>query len=327
MKVLIFGFSVTAENNGYVERCAALCPEHEISKIAIGGMQPYHARHLISDIVRKHQPEVLIVEQSTAAYRLRPGDQRSIDDHTATMGQLFHFCKQFGMKTGILDLPLVGVDEDADWLLRCHEGLSQQYNVPQVVVPLDENLLRDTVHPNEEGKDQYAVALHKLLLNVVESKPDFSSLNATRGFEALAVDTLNVSGGEYSEFSRSGLTVNVLMIPEGETYTITLPGKLKVVGLVMTMGPKSGDFRLDYGTSQASMHCYDRHCYYERLNGKPLTAVETSEFTIFQDNVLPEDELVKGEKDLGPRRGGVAYILYETVIDQMTDEMTTGSIN
>jgi hypothetical protein len=97
MKFLVFGFSVTAEANGYVERGAALRavthPQDEIGKVAIGGLQPDHARHLIRDIIAKHQPEALIIEVATAVYRLRPETPAQIADHIAGIEALLRFAK------------------------------------------------------------------------------------------------------------------------------------------------------------------------------------------------------------------------------------------
>ncbi|WP_146591383.1 SGNH/GDSL hydrolase family protein [Puniceibacterium confluentis] len=318
MKFLVFGFSVTAESDGYVERCAALCasahPDHEVTKVAIGGLQPDHARHLVEDIVSKHKPDALIIEIATAVYRLRPENPAQIADHTAGMEALFEICRRRGMHCGILDLPLTGVQPDRDWMAATDAGLSARYRVPHRVVPLTEGTLRDNVHPNDAGKDMYAAALFDLIEEVAATPPDFSALKSRRQFGAYAISDVSVPGGVYRDFSRAGFREKMLSIPEGGTAEIQLPDRVSITGLIMLMGPTSGTFLIRMGEVGDRMHCYDRHCYYERVGGKPLKPTVSDRITIFQDSALPPEELLKGDKDHGPRAGGITHILYETAV-------------
>ena len=315
MKFLVFGFSVTAEANGYVERGAALRavthPQDEIGKVAIGGLQPDHARHLIRDIIAKHQPEALIIEVATAVYRLRPETPAQIADHIAGMEALFAICKERDMHCGIFDLPLTGVEDDKDWMTRTNAALSRTYNVPHRMLPLTEGTLRDTVHPNEEGKDLYAGVFAGLVDDVHGAVPDFSTLAPKRSFDAFAIKDLNVLDAVYRDFGRAGFEEKMLVINAGETVQIALPRPVKVTGLIMRMAPTSGTFVIQRGEAEDRMHCFDRHCYYERVNGKPLKPVITDHLSVFQDPAIPPEELLKGDKDEGPRLGGITHILYE----------------
>lgn len=316
MKALVFGFSVTGENDGFVERCNHLCTDHSVFKVAIGGLQPDKSWHLIPGIVRRFRPDALIIEEATAVYRLRSENPRLSADHTAAMEYIFQVCNECGTRVGFLDLPLTGVKSSADWLLGVHADLSQKYSVPHVSLPLDESLLRDIVHTNEAGKDRYAAALKVLLDEVAASAPDFSTLAARRGFEAYSMDDVEISEGSFGEFSRTGLTVKLLELPEDLTVDIALPDTVAISGFIMTMGPTTGDLAFDFGERQALLHCYDRHCYYQRLSGKSVPLVEAGAFSIRQDSAVPSDELLKGEKNLGSRKGGLAYVLYETVLER-----------
>lgn len=311
----MFGFSVTAEANGYVERGAALRamthPEDEICKVAIGGLQPDHARHLIRDIIAKHQPGALIIEIATAVYRLRPETPVQIADHVAGMEALFEICRDRGMHCGILDLPLTGVEDDKDWMTRVNTTLSRTYNVPHRTLSLTEGTLRDTVHPNEEGKDLYAGVFAELVDAVHLAVPDFSTLAPMRSFDAFAIKDLNVPNAVYRDFGRAGFQEKMLVINASETVQIALPRPVKVTGLIMRMAPTSGTFIIQRGETVERMHCFDRHCYYERVNGKPLKPVVTDHLSVFQDPAIPPEELLKGDKDESSRLGGITHILYE----------------
>jgi len=317
MRFLVFGFSVTAETgkqDGYVERCALRCqterPEITIEKVGIGGMQPNHARHLIEDIVRNAKPDALIVEIATAVYRLRAQSPEQIADHVAGMEAIFDICKREGIRCGILDLPQTGIRED-DWLPQTDEELSHRYNVPLRVVPLTDDTLRDNVHPNDLGKDLYAQALLDLVVEVERTVPDFSKLASHHRYGAFLVADLLKSGHEFREFVRAGFRAPMLSLPAGKVIPVALPEPVMVTGLVILMGPTTGTLQVRTGECGSSVNCFDRHCYYERANGKPLNPEMTDKLWLQQRADLPTAALLKGEKNLGPRVGGITHILYE----------------
>jgi len=315
MKVLVFGFSVTAESNGLVERCAAICaserPGIEVTKVAVGGLQPDQARHLIEDIVATHAPDALIVEIATAGYRLRKRTDAQIADHSATMEAVFSLCKDRGMRCGILDLPLEGINDADDWMAETDADFSKAYGVPFHREPLDMSILRDNVHPDEAGKDRYARVLFDLVVRVCDSSPDFSTITRRRSFGAWAVRDLDIPNGTFREFSRAGFVAPMLELAEGRPIDINLPEPVMVAGLIVLMGPQSGTLRLMVGDTGDRTHCYDRHCYYARVNGKPLTPRVASRIAVVQTPDIPPEELLKGDKDFGPRFGGITHVLYE----------------
>lgn len=314
MKILVFGFSVTAETGGFVERCAAICerkrPDLEVMKVAIGGLHLDYARHLLKDVVAKHKPDAIIMEIASSVYRLRRGTEEQIAEYTAGMAAAFSLCRETGMRCGILDLPQERI-RDNDWMAEADDKFSQMYKVPLRRVPLDMSVLRDNVHPNEKGKDRYAQALFELVVEVADSAPDFSSVKAERSFGAYPVQDLDIHNGTFREFSRAGFVAPMLELPEGRPIGITLPEPVIVTGLIVLRGPTSGELRLMVGDKIDRCDCYDRFCYYERLGGALATPRLASGIAVVQASNLPAEELLKGEKDLGPRRGGITHIIYE----------------
>ena len=312
------GFSVTAEAGGYVERCASLCkksyPNYDVTKVGLGGLEPDHARHLASGIVDTYKPDALIIEMATSAYRDQPESQQLVADHFGSMEALLAICKDRNMACGILDLPKTGIIGDRDWTVETNAELSRRCSIPHSVVPLNQELLRDKVHPTEEGKNFYATALYELVDAVFHAKPDFSDLAPVRSFDAYAMKNINITGADYGNFSRAGFDEKMLLISEGETVEIPLPEKVMVTGLIMRMGPKSGTFLIHRDGVEGVMNCYDRHCYYTRIGGKSLKPVVTDQVSVFQSSTLPLEELLKGDKDNGPRIGGITHILYENSI-------------
>lgn len=314
MKILVFGFSVTAEKDGFVERAVARCAienrEYEITKVGIGGMQPFYSRHLVENIVAERKPDALILEIATATYRLIKRTDAQIAEHVATMEAAFAVCQRHEIRCGILDLPQAGLKKD-DWLAATNSSLAEKYGIPIRDVTLAETLLRDNVHPTDEGRDYYADELLKLLDQVGTTKSDFDSLRAIKRFDAIPVLDLSPSDAVFHGFARTEFRTQVLSLPAEKSFRLPLPRKLNVTGLLVMMGPASGTLKITIDENNTLLNCYDRHCYYERISGRILPPTLADEIVITQQPDAPAEKLLKGEKYLGARVGGVSHILYE----------------
>ena len=317
MKFLVFGFSVTAEKDGFVERCAAVYkdtdPHIEITKLAIGGLQANHARHLARKAIETRKPDALIIEMATSAYRASPKSAWLVEEQRNSMEALFDICRNMDLRCGLLDLPRADVTRAEDWTIEVNSVLARKFSIPHRIVPLDEGLLRDQVHPTEAGKDIYAAPLAGLIEEMRESKPNFSDLKPDRRFDACAVSDLDVDNARYVQFERAGFSADVLLIDADETRQLRLHDNVKVTGILIQMGPRSGALRVTMNGVEEDIQCYDPHCYYTRMGGKSLPPTITDMITVTQLNEIPSIDLLKGEKDISPRVGGIAYVLYEPV--------------
>jgi len=315
MKFLVFGFSVTAETPGYVERCAEAWRMHhpgdEVIKVGIGGLQPNHARHLIAAFIALHRPDALVLEFSTAAYRLQEPSAYRRKDQAATIGSVFRLCHENGLRCGILDLPLAGLDPAQDWVGEVNAEMCLRHAVPRRQRDFMPETVWDNVHPNDLGKDLYAETLRDLLEEVAVSTPDFSTLEDAPRYGAYSVTEVTVSGGYLREFSRHGYVSPMIAVPIGDMVKIRLPKPSAIVGMIVALGPKSGTMIWAYGGRQEAMSCYDGHCYYERVGGRTLPKAVTEGILVAQSAAMPTIELLKGVKDTGPRVGGLTHILYE----------------
>lgn len=317
MKFLVFGFSVTGENDGFVERASARSAEGTqdvlITKIAIGGLHAVYARHLAPDIIKTTKPDALVIEMATSSHRCQEESAALVADQRYSMEALFEICKNLDIPCGLLDLPRVGVTGDRDWLVETNAELARQFSIPHQIHALDQTILKDEVHPTDEGKDIYAEILLQLIGVIQQTKPDFKKLATARTFDAYAIKNLDVPNAQYGTFSRAGFTADVLLINEGETISIPLPRPSRVTGLLMQMGPKSGTLKVHMNGTDMEMLCYDQHSYFVRMGGKSLKPTVTETVIVTQDSAMPQRELLKGEKDYGHRIGGISYILYEKI--------------
>lgn len=330
MNLLIVGFSVTGEQRGFVETWqeifGLLHPGVSVVKIGFGGVQPDHVRYLLPGLVQKHRPDAVIVEFATASYRNRPSSDFRRGDQRATLLSLFQLCKLGGLRCGVLDLPLQGVDPADDWYLETDRQFCAAYRVPLVWRDFDERLVADNVHPNPAGKIAYAVALNDLLVRMMEGAPDFSRLHRVRSFEAFAVSECRVEQGRFRRFSRHGFEADILELPASEAVMIDLPRTVAVNGLLTLMGPLTGTMRVQAGENADIIPSYDQHCYYERVIGRTLTKTVTNRLRFEQQDELPGIALLKGEKNPARRVGGVTHVFYEPLTDRAPQRATEQEI-
>lgn len=319
IKILVFGFSVTGDATGYVERfseCyAAQRPHYSIIKVGLGGMQPDHARHLIPSLVDQFTPDVIVIEFSTASYRDRPSSDFRRGDQRATILSLFSLCRDRSLKCGILDFPLVGVDANDDWMLEVNETQSARFGVPHKVLGLLPGTLTDIVHPNSAGKDRYARALLEILDEICESNPDFSTLGKVRTFHAHRIEDIEIEGGDQRTFNRHGFDVTMQNCPADTLISFKLPKFSALVGLITAMGPRTGTMQIKTPGTEDTIPSYDGFCYYERVIGRTTTKTITQSLSICQLSDIPDTPLHKGQKNTEPRIGSVSHILFEPLSD------------
>ncbi len=314
-RILLVGFSVTAEKTGYLEHWERTYGGSDrgisIRKVALGGMQPQHARHVIPGILAMHNFDTVIFEVGTATYRALPESPELVQEQKESLLSYLQLCKELNVGCGVLNLPVRGVGPDNDWYLAADMSVCRQYQVPLTFRAFDDALVTDDVHPNPDGVAAYAEALEELVRKVVVERPDFSQLGAVKRFEAFAVDSIKIDNERFREFSRTGFQAKILEIAANEACTCHLPYPVVVTGLLLLLGPKTGTLTIRSQQATDIIRAYDKFCYYERLAGRSLTRAVTDRLVFEQDANMPIVALRKGEVDRSARVGGVTHILYE----------------
>lgn len=122
MKVLVLGYSVTAEKNSYVEFAARdiADPDIQLTKVGYGGLQPHHARFLFPAVIAKENPDTIILDQSTPPFRKFTKD---LADYEKCVLSVVRECKDRGIRLAVLDLPRTDVDYSEDWVTECHKHI------------------------------------------------------------------------------------------------------------------------------------------------------------------------------------------------------------
>jgi len=317
MKVLVLGYSVTAEGPGFVEIAATrLAPTSGITlvKAGLGGVQPYHARHLFPAILRHHKPDAVVLDQSTPGFR---GFPRGKADYFNSLHALLRQVQAEGLRFGFLDLPRTDVDFADDWVVDYHAELAAEYGVPHQIVPLAGHLLRDEVHPTDAGRDIFAGALISLLDRLAPlTGPTDRFAGAPRYDALMAADLVPEHMPRY-RLSRGGYDEDMILVGSGLTLTLPFGQTYTVRGFSGLMWPRCGEFKIKLNDTMIRRQMYNEFCYYPRMGavvfGTPhdTQTIRASWASFQQLPEQPDIPLRKGTVNTMTRLGGVGSIFIE----------------
>jgi len=318
MKVLVLGYSVTAEGPGYVEIAADSLPPGsgiELVKIGLAGVQPHHARHLFPSILRDTQPDAVVLDQSTPAYRMLLQDR---EEYFRTLDFLLRLCLDRGLKFGFLDLPRTDFEFRGDWVSDYHQAIAVRAQVPRVFVERRPEMLRDEVHPTDAGRRIFADALLSLLPDLAPLRLDPASLRPTPGYDALFATDFTPPHLPRLSLVRGGYRQDMVYIAQGRALTLDLQTPRVIRGFAALMGPRVGLFEIGINGTTFTHQMYNQFCYYQRLGAVLFGNINANQryttrwITFKQLPDLPDIALRKGEPDLGTRLGALGCLFVES---------------
>lgn len=316
MKILVLGFSVTAERPGYVEIATPELDKRfdaKITKIGLGGLQPYHARYLFAELVKTHDPDVLVLDHATPAFRNFYKDK---DDYRRSLLSTLRECHIRSVRVVMIDFPRTDVDYANDWVSALHTELAATLGIPYRRVELTDGILRDEVHPTEFGRQHYAEVLIDCVARArrIEVAPGFFA--GTPRYGSVRVCDLVDTEGRLTRIDRGGFVADLVRIAENETLDIPLGQTLSVCGFTALMGPTTGTLKIVAGDLERQQVSYDQFCYYERLGAflfkQAGAAIPCTTVRLTQTDEIPSVPLLKGEKNTEPRTGAVGHIFTES---------------
>ncbi|WP_146591385.1 SGNH/GDSL hydrolase family protein [Puniceibacterium confluentis] len=317
MKILVLGFSVTAEKQGYVETAIARLPagtDLQIVKAGFGGMQPYHARYLFPGIIAEHAPDAIVLDHATPAFR---NFSVSHDPYRNAFLSILRACTERGIRLAVLDLPRNDVDYADDWVSRENAELCAALNLPYHRVPLTEGLLRDEVHPTAQGLETYADALLSLIPQAAPVAVAPGLVSALPRYDAITVTQMAGPAFARQVIDRGNFVVTLVELAAGADIRLEFADPVRVCGLTARMGPRTGLLGLDMDGSTLRQMSYDKFCYYDRVGaflfgGQNAGGARTCRvLRIEQLPDLPETELLKGTKNTDSRVGALGHVFIE----------------
>jgi|GEM_PF-3919952 len=316
MKVLVVGFSITAEMPGYVEKAASLILPEEaltLSKVGLGGLHPINIKYLFPSILRDHAPDVVILDHSTSSFRQFP---LSREEYKSGLKSILRTCWEAKVQVGIFDLPRADVDYTDDWVVKYHEELSDKLSISHCLAPIGEGLLRDVVHPTALGHQLYAEALLQLVKRVGPIEADADFFLGVPQYDAITVCSLASDHYAREDFNRGGYSLPLVNIRAGDTLSLALDAPARIYGVTSLMGPKTGYLKLDVEGRGRNVLSYDEHSYYNRLSvfsvaGGGAATFTSAQICITQTPEQPKVALLKGVADTSARVGAIGHILIE----------------
>lgn len=321
MKVLVLGYSVTAEKNGYVHKAQARIsrPGVVIDKVGYGGMKPDQARHLFPDLINARSPDIVILEQATPAILGR--GQRGIEadtDYRNSILSIVRLCAEKNIRFGLLDLPRSNVNYDRDWVTALHRNIAEGTRSAYKRVSLDDGFLNDAVHPTEKATDVYADAFLEIIAKA-EYLPSLSEFDFGEVPEYNQIQFARRAPSAFARrsFERAGAQTELVVLPANETLEIDLEEDLLVKGCSFLMGPQTSTLHFALGDFREDFEAYDKYCYYSRINANRFNfdgvtrGVRASRICVQQSDKMPSVPLRKGTVDCATREGGLGSILVE----------------
>ncbi|WP_223639970.1 hypothetical protein [Rhodobacter sp. TJ_12] len=318
MRVLVLGFSVTAEKNGYVEAAAerlaadGLPRPIDLRKVGLGGFHPSNLPPLIDYILDREKPDAVVFEIATSSFR----NQTNADlNHPPILAALLNACHTRNLPCAFLDLPRTDVEFATDWVVTQHGDACRQLGLPHAAVAPSEGMFKDVVHPTPDGIATLSDALLALLRDLVAEPLIVPKAIAASGRQSCFAFSRVLAPGAGRRFERAGLEFTCAELHPGQPLHIKLPQPTRIIGLMAIAGPRSGQIRVAVPQGEArTVQPYDPYCYYERMYPMRMAPFMASELVLQQLPGVPEVDLLKGEKDTGPRIGYLAALFtsYDT---------------
>ncbi len=312
-RVLVLGFSVTADGKGYVEaarsglEAAALPRDVDLRKVGLGGFHPSNLPPLIDYILDKEAPDAVVFEIATSSFR----EQTNADlNHPPILAALLNACHTRALPCAFLDLPRTDVDFSNDWVVQQHRAACQRLGLPHAAVAPAEGMFKDVVHPTPSGVTTLSNALLNLIRELITGAMQVPAAIAASGRSSSFAFSKVLPKGTGRDFKRSGFEIVCAELRPGTPLHIRLPEPTRIVGLLAIAGPSSGQIHMSVpgGAERRTVHPYDGYCYYERMYPMRVAPFMASELTLQQLPDVPDVDWLKGEKDTGPRVGYLAML-------------------
>ena len=313
-KVLLLGFSVTADSNGYVPVVKRLLSSVGITVdyCGVGGVIPTPLPHILTTVNAERGPYThVFLEIATSVYGMKLGS--TDNDGLDLLYDIFCVTQKTGAQIGMINLYRSNFDYQYHYFDMLIEALCARYSVPlldlghgllaQKGAEFCATLLRDTVHTSDAGSQFQGEEVAKFVAATVVSSSRNKVIPVPR-FNRHALDARElVPWYEKKQFKRSGLLINYIEIGECSSERISLPIGTKIIGVSFLSGPQSGRFLLRLGSEgrEVKVEAYDEHCFYERYNFMRFAVAACDSVTIEQLPGRPDIKLRKGEVDSGPR--------------------------
>jgi hypothetical protein len=278
LTVAYFGASVTAQREGYrplLHRrlCDRFGQDHQPIFAAVGGIDVAAAVFLTDDLVIRHRPDLCLVEFTS----VEPGSAGLLARAETAMDGVIVKLREIGCMPCLLHLPRREVREGSSELRDAFERVADRHRIPSIDVtsvvegssdPATAPIFRDEVHTSDSGSC--------LVAELVERAIGSLAGDATATVQAGVPDPV---GDDYRH-------AHVIPVAEGDAdgpaelrlfrlqrqflelgagTAIRRRFSERLAGLVMLVGPESGELEISDGRGPQRLMAWDQFCSYERF--------------------------------------------------------------
>ena len=309
MKVLIIGYSVTIQQEGYIEVLRNQFGNlHEIAIHALGGAN-WHATMYMLSHIKIEDYDLILLEIATCSRWLGATDTTRYKNIVSNI--ITRIQSRTTAPIAFLNFAREDVKIESDPMLEAIDEASAEFGIIQANVlafPGDiRKFLHDGIHTKHAGALLYATAAANLIESKLQHRPNVIPLPHSY-FDPQYLKAAELKASNYcthtSRFAKGGIDEINIVILENETLEFTLPTSCYLVGISLKIGPETGELKCEFSdTTTFTKLVYDERSYYERYFYAFMKAKEMGEGNLSISCERREDRpsLLKGENYSGPQ--------------------------
>lgn len=309
MKILIIGYSVTIQQDGYIELLRKqLGKKYRVDIHALGGANWNATMYMLPRISIENY-DLILLEIATCSRWLGTTDTdryKKIASNLVTRIQ-----SRTTAPIAFLNFTREDIKIESDPILKAINEVSTELEVLQaskLVFPDDiRKFLYDGIHTKHAGAYLYASVAESLINSRLPHRSHIKPLQKNffdpQYLKAIELTTPN-DGIRIGKFEKGGIDEENIIIAENETIKLSFPFSCYLIGIFLKIGPETGEINCQFSDATTfSKLIYDERSYYERYSYVFMKAKEMSEkkFSISCKRREDRPSLLKGETYSGPQ--------------------------
>lgn len=310
MKLLVLGFSVTAQKNGYCQYLESPDGWTVVSQ-GFGGLHPQNISTLTyrSDLTAGY--DCVIFEIMTSSFR----GQLSVIEFMRHIARIVGNTAQTTPQIGFLILPRRDLP-DLDWHRIALKVFCKVFRIPYLDVSGNNEWFDDLVHSNEIGSKAYAENANKLVNICVGRGKVGLFAYVRRKIPRRRIEIVQANSSRtHSQylFARSGAEEEMIELEEGEWLLYEVePGHTGEFELEIVIWPDGGKLELLGKGDRVNLLNVDSYAYYNRFSLSSFKLNVGSTIAVSQSPERVDVVTNKGSLSDGPRKGfvGNLYVKY-----------------
>lgn len=313
-RVLLIGFSVTADRGGYAPRAASALQDdgHSVDVLGLGGLPVEPLVGHLRARLQRQEYDLVVLEIATSVIGLRA--RSFISQVIDPIYDLLNTIHEHGSQAAFVNLFRSEFDYPYHQFDMLVESIAARHRIPllDLAAGLERHhgrefclsTVRDVTHTTDEGAAFQAEQVTRFLSEVLDDpapqmRPPAPQI--TRQIVPVA-SLVDLPTGRHE---RAGLVCDYARLAAGQEVDIGMGRRVRVLGVGALSHPRAGELTAVVGERRPfTLDVYYEASYYEHYVWRRLTPVPGADrVTLWQSPEIPALTPAKGEKDEGPREG------------------------